>query len=309
MKNIILILTLNIVFLSSMWNCNDKFDEMCEKYDVKANLHCREADNDNKCDAFPVNIKEYTWALFKITLTGPLPQQQIELTEIINKNFLLDNKKRYYSISLSKDTKNIVYLFITEINTWGKGAHGKRTSLFSGVEKLKEVEVVYSHWPKKENFDNFDISELFSGCSNLEKVNLKNIDFNNREYAGGLFIGCPNLGEVSFQESAVIPAHDGGDGLYGPFDGLFGKGRSNKFITIKCTGKFLNYILKIRVKSEFCELRQDEEASFMHGNGGIKVFLYERVKEIGSSEKYYTFHINVQDFATGYLPLEYFHEL
>ena len=66
----------------------------------------------------------------------------------------------------------------------------------------------------------------------------------------------------------------------------------------------MNYILKICIKYEICELRQDEESSFMQGNGGIKVFLYERIKEIGSSEKYYTFHINVQDFATGYLPLK-----
>ena len=78
MKNIILILTLNIVFLSSLWNCKDKFDEMCEEYpQLRQNLFKPLFDEDYniiKTKIIPPtdddirDIKKGLWALFEITL-------------------------------------------------------------------------------------------------------------------------------------------------------------------------------------------------------------------------------------------------
>ena len=77
MKNIILILTLNIVFLSSMWNCNDKFNEMCKEYpQLIENLSELEYDYSAKGiiskKVNSNNINKGLWALFEITLVDDI---------------------------------------------------------------------------------------------------------------------------------------------------------------------------------------------------------------------------------------------
>ncbi len=247
MKNIILILTLNIVFLSSLWNCNDKFDEMCEEYpQLIKNLHKYNREN----NAFekmiePVNkMGENLWVLFEITLVDNIDMETdmhnngIILKSIVNNQFLILNSP-YFFFSLFKEDNNAnnkVYLFVSDINTNGVVREG--TSLFKECNNIKEIKVICSGSSNKKKKDS--IVYLFNKCENLEKVNLENLNLNWLK-VDGLFYGCNKLGEIRLQKS-------NGDKnnlnlynlLYGVCDGI----KSKRTIALYCTECFLLKLIR-----------------------------------------------------------------
>ena len=132
MKNIILILTLNIVFLSSMWNCKDKFDEMCKEYpQLRENLFEPQF-NENYIITTKIipptnddikSIKKGLWALFEITLVDNIVMKKvmdnnvIALESIVNSNFLKLNRHLFFSLFMEENIPNKVYLFVSDICT------------------------------------------------------------------------------------------------------------------------------------------------------------------------------------------------
>ena len=209
MKNIILILTLNIVFLSSMWNCNDKFNEMCKEYpQLIENLSELEYDYSAKGiiskKVNSNNINKGLWALFEITLVDDIAtkidmDKKGNLLEgIVNEKFLILNLHYSFFFSLFKkdnNANNKVYLFVSDINT--KGVVKEGTSLFKECNNIKEIKVICSGSSNKKKEDS--IVYLFNKCENLEKVNLENLNL-NWLVVDGLFYGCNKLGEIRLQK-------------------------------------------------------------------------------------------------------------
>lgn len=267
MKNIILILTLNIVFLSSMWNCNDKFDEMCEEYpQLIKNLHKYNREN----DAFekmiePVNkMGENLWVLFEITLvdnidTGmDMHNNGIFLKSIVNNEFLILNSP-YFFFSLFKEDNNAnnkVYLFVSDINTNGVIKEG--TSLFKECNNIKEIKVIYSGSSNKKKEDS--IVYLFNKCGNLEKVNLENLNL-NWLYVEGLFYGCNKLGEIRLQKS------NGDKNNLNLYSLLYGvkcdESKSGRTIKLYCTEYFLSKINTMCTKLHGKMIKTKKNASLL----------------------------------------------
>ena len=131
MKNIILILTLNIVFLSSMWNCKDKFDEMCKEYpQLRENLFEPQF-NENYIITTKIipptnddikSIKKGLWALFEITLVDNIDTEINTdkkwnlLKSIVNFPFFF-YRTIFISLFKDNDNHNKVYLFVSDICT------------------------------------------------------------------------------------------------------------------------------------------------------------------------------------------------
>lgn len=289
-RNIILILNLNIVFLFSLWNCGDKFEEVCEKYPLLlTNLHKYNQGN----DAFekmtePVNkMGEKLWALFEITLTDEFSEflhSQELLTvdfirKIINKEFLKQRDCVYSCFldvsnnSVQNNNKdNLVYLFVSDINTViiNVVLPYKNVSLFRGVKGIKKVKVMYSNCPQKESHFKYVgyIQELFRDCTNLEEVNLENLNLNYLE-VGALFAGCENLKEVKLQRTPFAEGYENDDNesigimfaciFYGGFDNR--KILQGKNIKVSCTdqlcyelinsGKGQRGVDKVEIKSYY----------------------------------------------------------
>lgn len=252
MKNIILILTLNIVFLSSMWNCNDKFDEMCVKYpQLLLNLF-KPQFNENEITTTKIipnddvinDIKKGLWALFEITLIEDIAtkidtDKKGNLLEgIVNEKFLILNLHYsfYFSLFREGDIHNDkVYLFVSDINTYGVVEEG--TSLFKECNNIKEIKVICSGSSNKKKKDS--IVYLFNKCGNLEKVNLENLNL-NWLYVEGLFYGCNKLGEIRLQKS------NGDKNNLNLYNLLWGvvcdKSKSERTIKLYCTEHFLSKI-------------------------------------------------------------------
>lgn len=193
-----------------MWNCNDKFDEMCEKYpQLIENLSELEYDYSKKAiisqKVNSNNIKKGLWALFEITLVDNIDTEidmhnnGILLKSIVNANFLiLKPRERFFYFSLFRNgdiSSNKFYLFVSDIETLYKDG-SIPISLFRNCNKIKEIKVVCSAFPDS----GYDIRYLFKNCENLEKVDLEKLTLNRLEI-GSLFEECKNLNEVIFQKS------------------------------------------------------------------------------------------------------------
>ena len=292
MKNIILILTLNIVFLSSMWNCNDKFNEVCEEYpQLIKNLFkplFNEDDNIITTKIIPPtdddirDIKKGLWALFEITLVDNIVMEKvmdnnvIALESIVNSDFLKLNRHLFFSLFMEENIPNKVYLFVSDINTnyETKGA----TSLFKECNNIKEINVVICFdSPKKQKHC---INFLFSGSEKLEKVSLENLNLNCL-YSTCLFNNCEKLKEIRFQK--FNGDKENLNWLPYTFSDFT---RNNDEIPIKisCTGHFL-YLFIAQ-----WEYIYDQEKSFWEDEEGKK-YIYEHKDELKNSDCYRDFTI------------------
>ena len=290
MKNIILILTLNIVFLSSMWNCNDKFDEMCVKYpqlrqklsEPKYDENCIKTTKIIPTDDVIKDIKKGLWALFEITLVDNIVMEKvmdnnvIALESIVNSDFLKLNRHLFFSLFMEENIPNKVYLFVSDINTnyETKGA----TSLFKECNNIKEINVVICFdSPKKQKHC---INFLFSGSEKLEKVSLENLNLNCL-YSTCLFNNCEKLKEIRFQK--FNGDKENLNWLPYTFSDFT---RNNDEIPIKisCTGHFL-YLFIAQ-----WEYIYDQEKSFWEDEEGKK-YIYEHKDELKNSDCYRDFTI------------------
>lgn len=257
MKNIILILTLNIVFLSSTWNCKDKSDEirkcndelfkgMCGKYPYLLENLSEPKYDDSVKTIIPKkvnsnNIHKRLWALFEITLIDDIGKETdmnnneiLLLKSIVNEQFLILKRGQcsfYFSFFREGDIpSNRFYLFVSDIETTYKDG-SVEISLFKDCNKIKEIKVICSAFPDSA----YDIRYLFKNCENLEKVDLENLTL-NRLTINVLFENCGSLKEVIFQKS-----NEDKEKLYLLFSNIFycpqDTNKENE-INVSCTDYF-----------------------------------------------------------------------
>lgn len=289
MKNIILILTLNIVFLSSTWNCKDKFDEMCEEYpQLRQNLFKPLFDEDYniiKTKIIPPtdddirDIKKGLWALFEITLVDNIDTEidmnnnENLLKSIVNSNFMIEDT--YLFISLFRnDISNKVYLFVSDINT--KLAEID-ISLFKKCNNIKEINVICSSNRRNSG----DIRYLFSECKNLEKVNLENLKLNGLN-VDRLFNQCNKLKAIKLQKF-----NENKNKLFNIVNLLAGVkcDDSKRNIKLSCTEHFFSKIYMCGIKKASWQDDKNEEKCFT-----IDYFWDNKhKKELKNSDRYREF--------------------
>lgn len=300
MKNIILILTLNIVFLSSMWNCNDKSDEirkcndelfegMCKKHQQllqglfkpKFNEKVITTANIIPNDDVINDIKNGLWALFEVTLVDNIDTEidmndnRSLLKSIVNSDFMKMNP--YISIFREdNNANNKVYLFVSDINTNYKAK--EVISLFKECHNIKEINVICSGSSNKKNDR---ISYIFSKCENLEKVNLENLNL-NRLNADCLFHQCNKLNEIKLQKFNGDKKELDLFALL--YDVASDKSKRKRTIKLYCTEYFL---LKIHTKCT---------TAFWQDDNGNKKIIYrdiyrpeEKKKHLQNGDRYREF--------------------
>jgi len=268
MKNIILILTLNIVFLSSMWNCNDKFNEMCVKYpqlrqklsEPKYDKNCITTTKIIPTDDVVKDIKKGLWALFEITLIDDIAtkidmDKKGNLLEgIVNEQFLILNLDNSFYFSLFREgdiPNNKVYLFVSDIRTClGK----KAESLFMKSDTIKEINVICSSNRRNSG----DIRYLFSECKNLEKVNLENLKLNGL-IVDRLFNQCNKLKAIKLQKF-----NGNKNSLFNLVNLLAGVkcDDSKRTVKLSCTEHFFSKIYMWDVKKVSWQDDKNEEKCF-----------------------------------------------
>ena len=287
MKNIILILTLNIVFLSSTWNCKDKFDEMCEEYpQLRQNLF-KPQFNENEITTTKIipnddvinDIKKGLWALFEITLVDNIDTEidmnnnENLLKSIVNSNFMIEDP--YLFISLFRnDISNKVYLFVSDINT--KLAEID-ISLFKKCNNIKEINVICSSNRRNSG----DIRYLFSECKNLEKVNLENLKLNGLN-VDRLFNQCNKLKAIKLQKF-----NENKNKLFNIGNLLAGVkcDDSKRNIKLSCTEHFFSKIYMWGVKKASWQDDKNEEKCFTIDYFGDN----KHKKELKNSDRYREF--------------------
>lgn len=305
MRNIILIISLNIVFLLSMWNCKDKSDEirkcndelfkgMCEEYpQLLENLSGPKYDDSVKTiipqKVNSNNIYKRLWALFEITLIDDIGKEtgmnnnEILLKSIVNEQFLILKRSQcsfYFSLFSEGDIpSNRFYLFVSDIETTYKV--GVPISLFRGCNKIKEIKVVCSAFPDSM----YDICYLFRNCENLVKVDLENLTLNRLEI-GSLFKECKNLEEVIFQKS-----NGDKENLYLSTSTIFECFQEDfggeMTIKVSCTDYFA-YLLF----SQTC-ICNKYKSFFMHNN--CQKFINDSGEELKNGNCYRTFTIVLEN--------------
>lgn len=290
MKNIILILTLNIVFLSSMWNCNDnedsKFDEMREKYPQLLTNLCKLQFNENDITTTKIiqnddvikDIKKGLWALFEITLVDnivmviDMNNNENLLKSIVNSNFFFYNTP-FISLFENNNNHNKVYLFVSNIRT---NCHGKKEeSLFMKSDNIKEINVICSSNRRNSQ----DIRYLFSECENLEKVNLENLKLNGL-IVDCLFNQCNKLNEIKLQKF-------NGDknkllSLCNLLYGVKSEGKKG-FIKLSCTEHFFSEIFAWCVNASW---HDENKGEFLNYNYNWNV---NHKKHLQDSDRYREF--------------------
>lgn len=289
MKNIILILTLNIVFLSSMWNC-DKFDEMCEEYPQLIKNLFKPQFNENDIITTKIipptnddikDIKKGLWALFEITLVDNI-DTEIDMNSkegllrgIVNIHFL--HNTRFISLFKNNNNHNKVYLFVSDIRTTFDNKD-EPISLFKKCNNIKGINVVICFDSPKKLKQGNCINFLFSGSENLEKVSLENLNLNCL-YSTGLFNNCEKLEEIRFQKFNGDKKNS--NWLQYIFSGFT---RNNDEIPIKisCTGHFL-YLFIAQ-----WEYMYDKGKSFWEEEGK-KFYIHEHKDELKNSDCYLDF--------------------
>lgn len=287
-ENIILILTLNIVFLSSMWNCNDKFDKMCEKYPQLFKILFKLQFKGNgfaTTNIVPTaddikSIRKGLWALFEITLvdnidTGiDMNNDEIILKSIINTPFLFNNTP-FISLFKVNNNQQQVYLFVSDIRTNRQGKEPE--SLFMKSDNIKKINVICSS--NRRNSE--DIRYLFSKCKKLEKVNLENLKLNGL-IVDCLFYQCDKLEEIKLQKfngdkNKVFCL---GNLLYG-----VKSDESKGFIKLSCTEHFFSEIFTGPVEKASWRDDENNEKSFIPNYDWNKKYK----KDLQNSNRYREF--------------------
>ena len=275
-----------------MWNCNDKFNEVCEEYpQLIKNLFkplFNEDDNIITTKIIPPtdddirDIKKGLWALFEITLVDNIVMEKvmdnnvIALESIVNSDFLKLNRHLFFSLFMEENIPNKVYLFVSDINTNYKAK--EVISLFKECHNIKEINVICSGSSNKKNDR---ISYIFSKCENLEKVNLENLNL-NRLNADCLFHQCNKLNEIKLQKFNGDKKELDLFALL--YDVASDKSKRKRTIKLYCTEYFL---LKIHTKCT---------TAFWQDDNGNKKIIYrdiyrpeEKKKHLQNGDRYREF--------------------